>query len=630
MKKITIYFIFICSCGHSYAGDINWEVKELNNSKINNILALSDCYGYVRYFYPNPQIEDFDWTKFLMYSIQKIDKVNDDEELKDILLKLFKPLCSQIYFSTDTIINVKTISFPYYAMAHKAIGSLTEMTLGKNYSPIVQVVKDLTYKDSDCFRLKENLYVNFPMAIKELPNQTDDLRKLQKEVSDVDMGHVSLVTALINKKKVAKNNLLYKRLSHRIADVIIRRNIVQHFYPYFKEDELGNSWDSIWAGALLRIGMVNNLQDYYLEINRMMSPIKDSHLYIWNSFNVGRVGVSATFYYPDVSYEFVNDTCMITTAGKEYREQMSTGDILLYINGKLASELVNEKMTYSSWTTKNAGLHNLAVLNKLFESSTKDSIIQATLMKKDKQVYDINLKANLSEISFYPKPTYCQRFDNDLFYLNLCSDSCTYENFVKHIPNLKSSKGIVFDVRGRPNNDVLSIISHFIKETMELGNLFQPNIRYPNQINVDYALVDKWFVAPAISSQSDEISKKNGYKKPYPIYIEKPIVFLINEKTKSFGETFIDMIKYYNIGTLLGTPTAGCNGDATRISMLSATFFMTFNKFLNRDGSQYHGVGILPDIYCENFVIDKQHNIDTQLKKAKQILTRNGKINNNP
>lgn len=81
------------------------------------------------------------------------------------------------------------------------------------------------------------------------------------------------------------------------------------------------------------------------------------------------------------------------------------------------------------------------------------------------------------------------------------------------------------------------------------------------------------------------------------------------------------MMKFYGIGTIIGEPTAGCNGDATRNRMQFATFIMTYNKFLNRDGSQHHSIGVLPDIYCSPTIGDIRQNIDTQLEFAKKYIT---------
>lgn len=74
------------------------------------------------------------------------------------------------------------------------------------------------------------------------------------------------------------------------------------------------------------------------------------------------------------------------------------------------------------------------------------------------------------------------------------------------------------------------------------------------------------------------------------------------------------------IGKIVGTPTAGCNGDVTKIDIPNCNFYMTYNKFYNRDGSQHHNIGIQPDYYCEMNISDIRNHIDTQLEFAKKIL----------
>ena len=213
--------------------------------------------------------------------------------------------------------------------------------------------------------------------------------------------------------------------------------------------------------------------------------------------------------------------------------------------------------------------------------------------------------------------------ENNILYINLCNyDSCIYENFAKNIEKIQNSNGVIFDVRGYPTFEALSIISHFIKENVELGNLLKPVYYFPNQENVKYNLAEKWQIVPADSPQSKDMSKKNEYKEPLPIHIEKRVVFLANESAMSFAETFLDMMKQYKVGTIIGTATAGCNGDVTRFEMTGASFFMTYNKFLNRDGSRHNSIGVLPDINCEMKISDIQNNIDTQLKKAEEFIAK--------
>jgi hypothetical protein len=622
MKKILFLILSVCfsACTFSQKKTVEWECKQLSQKELNKFSVLSECYGYVRFFYPNPHTKNFNWTKFLMYSVSKIEKINNDDELKNALLELFKPICPQISFSTDSIVSSKKRLPPCFALEHKAIGSLAEIEYGKNYSPIVCITENADYKDTYCYKLKENLYVNFPIAVKELSEKTAELIRLKCEIDKIDEGGINIISALLDKEKVKKGNLIIKKLSYRIADVIVRRNFVRHFYPYFSEDGLSENWDRECMKTIAKMAEIDNTNDYYKEICRLLATVKDSHIRVWNSFNAGWVATYVPYFYPAVSLDFINDTCFVNVVGKEYENQMKQGDIVLSINKTPIENAIQQNLLETSCSTRPNGLYKLSYSGKLLESAKKDSVFAITLKSPDTVEKSIQVKANMNNAPFFNANHFFELSDNHLVYVNLCSDSCTYENFAKKIPVIQVSKGVIFDLRGYPQYEVLSIISHFIREKIELGNLLKPVIRYPNQENVTYEAAEKWYVLPAVSPQSKTASKKNQYKEPLPVQIEKPLVFLTNGKTMSFGETFAEMVKFYKIGTLAGTHTAGCNGDATRLPMKCADFFMRYHKFLNRDGSQHHGIGVLPDINCEMQLSDIQRNIDTQLEKAKELF----------
>jgi hypothetical protein len=621
MKKILI-LLFLCfsSCVFAQKAVVNWECKPISQIELDNISVLSKCYGYVRFFYPNQLTKNFNWTKFLMYSVSKLEKIDNDDELKQTLLELFQPICPQISFSTDSMIVRKKLLPPYFVMEYHAIGTLAEIMYGKNHSPIIQVMNDRDYADTYCYKLKENLYVNFPVAVKVLSAKTKEFTQLKKTIDKIDEGKINIVSALLDKEKMKKSNLIFKQQTYRIADVMIRRNYIQHFYPYFSEDGLSEIWDRECMKTIEKMATVNNLNDYYAEICKLLANVKDSHVNIWNTFHVGSVATYTPHFYPDIFLDFANDTWFVNFVGKEYQNQIKQGDRVLSINKTQIENVLRKKLLEIPYSTKPNGWHKLAYSGKLLECAKKDSVFEITVKSSDNIEKKIQVKAHLDDVPQPKTNSFFQSMNNRIVYVNMCSDSCTYANFVKKIPLIQNSKGIIFDMRGYPQYEVLSIISHFIKEKIELGKLLSPIIRFPNQENVQYEMAEKWYVLPATSPQSKASSKKNQYKEPVFIQIEKPIVFLINEKTISFGETFAEMMKFYKVGTLVGTHTSGCNGDATFLSMPGATFSMTYNKFFNRDGSQHHGIGILPDINCEAQLSDIQTGIDTQLEKAKELL----------
>ena len=299
MIKKTLILLFICfsSCSFSKKETFEWERKQLSGNELTNISVLSECYGYIRFFYPNRNTQNFDWTKFLMYAIPKIEKANDNDALKSALLELFHPLCPQISFSTDSAGLNKKLEPPYYAMEYKAVGTLAETMYGKNDSPIVKITSDIGYLDSYCYKPKENLYVNFPVAVKELPAKTKEFTQLKKEIDKTDEGGVGLITALFNKEKAKKSNLLFKQLSYRIADLIIRRNYIQHFYPYYLEDGLSWRWDSECRKSIEKVAITDNLSDYYTEICKLLANVNDSHINVWNTFKIGRLVSTQEIFY---------------------------------------------------------------------------------------------------------------------------------------------------------------------------------------------------------------------------------------------------------------------------------------------------------------------------------------------
>ena len=437
------------SCSFSQKSTVEWECKQLSQNELNNISVLSKCYGYVRFFYPNQNTKDFDWIKFLMFSIPKIEKISDDNELKSALLELFRPICPQISFSTDSMVASEKLQPPYYAIEYKAIGTLAEMEYGKNYLPIINIANDNDYLDTYCYKLKENLYVNFPIALKELPAKTKEFAQLKKRIDKIDEGGVGLISALFDKEKAKKGNLIYKQLTYRIADVIIRRNFVRHFYPYFSEDGLTENWDSVCLNTIEKVATTDNLNDYYTEICKLLANVKDSHINIWNSFKIGKLVSSyIPYYYPDISLCFVNDTCLVDYVGKEVENKIKRGDIVLAINKIPIEDAVQQKLLEISCSTKSIGLYVLSLRGKLMECAKKDSIFEITIQSSDTIERNIQVKATMDKASYHGTNNFVKLLDNNIVYVNLCSDSCTYKNFTKNIPVIQDSKGVIFDVRG--------------------------------------------------------------------------------------------------------------------------------------------------------------------------------------
>ena len=145
-----------------------------------------------------------------------------------------------------------------------------------------------------------------------------------------------------------------------------------------------------------------------------------------------------------------------------------------------------------------------------------------------------------------------------------------------------------------------------------------------------------WAFAAWILSTSPQFSspvKTNPYSikrydsesfkiRPKKKHFEVPVVFLISPLVFSYGESVMEIVKHYKLGTIVGEPTAGCNGDVTYVSGAMMTFLATGKYVANRDGSTLYNVGIIPDIHITNSIQDIINGIDNQMNTAIKVLKK--------
>ena len=191
---------------------------------------------------------------------------------------------------------------------------------------------------------------------------------------------------------------------------------------------------------------------------------------------------------------------------------------------------------------------------------------------------------------------------DNIFYVNLSDpELIKYKSFANRITEINTGKGVIFDMRGYPNEYVMSIMAHLTDTVLSCGNLSNVITYFPDRLQPHLKPAKTWYIAPAMSDISKSYAKKYEYPQPVKQKIEVPCVFLVNAESISFMETLVEMIKHFRLGVIIGENTAGCNGDAARFYNLPFAYFtMTGCKFMNRDGSQHHGIGVIPDIYVEN------------------------------
>ena len=595
----------------------------MSDRQVQNLESFSKTYGFIRYFYPSRELQNFDWDRFLMHGVEKILR-NENEAMEALLHRLFSPICPEIVFSKNEIILTEnTIQSPFYIQEHRAIGEFATLFLGNDYTPIRRIEESENRLQFYLYQLQENLFVKFPLAVKELRPRTSEFRNLERELRAVEMRGVRL-WHLISRRSQRNANIALHQYVFRIADMIGRWQMIHNFYAYYEEDGLSSTWNKHNKEALRAVASSKNIHEHYDAILRLFANIRDSHVFIAPNITFGGlIGSFIQSFYPELQIGFVDGIGYIANAGA-YSEKLQRGDVIKMVNNIPIDEFVAKRLNYIAYSTRAGGFVRLS--RDLFRSYHRNSVFTIQVEKADGSRKELQITTNRTR-PYFESPTsdFIKTYENGIIYINLTSPSATYENFSRRIADFQQAEGIILDVRGRPHDESLAILSHFITDVVSLGNLLRPIISFPNRKNRQYVEVEKWRIAPATSDFSREFSQKYQYPTPLPIAIDVPVVFLTNASAGSFAETFMEIVKHYRIGTIIGEPTAGCNGDIARIRRPFAIYTFSFNRFKNRDGSRFHGVGVQPDILSVPTLSDIRLGIDTQLQRAKIYLYENRK-----
>jgi hypothetical protein len=169
---------------------------------------------------------------------------------------------------------------------------------------------------------------------------------------------------------------------------------------------------------------------------------------------------------------------------------------------------------------------------------------------------------------------------------------------------LASAPGIVFDVRSRPNSNH-EVLSHLV-----------------TQLDATSA----WEAIPLIVrpySASTPVSWEETSSWNMPLLnIKQPrilgrIAFLSGPRAISYAESVLALISHYRLGEIVGSATAGTNGDIAQIGEPTGcrTVF-TGRRVTNHDGSQFHLIGVLPTIPASRTVAGVRDGRDEILDSA--------------
>lgn len=420
--------------------------------------------------------------------------------------------------------------------------------------------------------ISKNLKIFVPIVLYGTQNQTfplTDSVKVNKQLSAINS---------ISGDKLTVNNLYLK-----IGNITNTWNIFQHFYPYF--DVAKTNWTADLEKSLTESYQSNSDVEYANILKKMTAKLKDGHISVWYTGNKNQ-------YYPPFAWDWIENKLMIKSV-MDSTLKLKKGDIVEKINGQDAQKYFQNIYEHISAATPGYLNHRAKTESLIGEKDTPFNIVLAggQQVSTSRKIHSSSYSADAS------KQEAIKSLGNDITYISI--SHAKMKKIDESIELLKSSKAIICDLRGYPTDNTGLIEYLMVSDDTSSKWMQIPQIIYPDQEKLITYQNERW----PLKAKSPHLNAK--------------IFFLIDGQAISYAESYMSFIEHYKLATIIGQPTAGTNGNVNSIT-LPGGFSMWFTgmKVLKHDGSQHHGVGIIPNVYVNQTIKGITEGRDEILERA--------------
>ena len=147
------------------------------------------------------------------------------------------------------------------------------------------------------------------------------------------------------------------------------------------------------------------------------------------------------------------------------------------------------------------------------------------------------------------------------------------------LPRLEKLTGIILDLRGYPNSSMdMDLLTRLTDRPLQSDRWIVPITRFPDRSQVTGTAND-W----SLPARPPRLAAKAA--------------FLTDARAVSTAETLLSLVANQKMAPIVGSPTAGSNGSIN-VYVLPGGYRVSWTgmKTLKRDGSRFHGVGVLPTV----------------------------------
>jgi len=571
------FVTLLAACLVLAASPCSAEPSTDSNRELTNLRVFARVYGYLRFFYPDERMASLDWDRLAVSSLAEARGARDDAELRKILLQTWQPVAPEFRLLLGAEAAPANSTEVGRAQEEPLLfWQYHGIKLSERQGPYLQRFVDSGEKSGahqPLFQpeapprllkaqLTPELRLEMPLTV---------TRRENEERSHSLAPAFAALSAKLDSLDLKQAPASDWRIP--VAGILSAWNVFQHFHPYL--DQIGADWEKALETALRETMDSQNPEDYQRALMRMIAASHDGHGYVYGiTYNSGGLPIRIT-----------RCGSQLVISGSLQEDLFRKGDQLLTVDGVDALTVLEQ---VKARTPGSPQLSEYRALNQ-FGAGPVGSIVHVGLLRSGNHMtVDFMRTAERRNYFFNPVPEFqfpaFAELRPGVYYLNLYH--CGAALLSEKMPLLAQAEGLIIDWRWdghkipegtemiSPHTD---IVPHLIDNEVQASPMLIPLIVQPDRRGWRYD-ENTWPISP---------------KAPR---IKARIVFINEPSTVSYGETCMAVIADYHLATLVGAPTAGCNGNANFIPLPGGLRAMwTGMDVRKHDHSPFYLRGFTPD-----------------------------------
>ena len=426
------------------------------------------------------------------------------------------------------------------------------------------------------------------------------------------------------------------------------------FWDYLRDTV---NWDEEYKKTLNRVLNTDDLFEYYQELQRFVNLLRDGHTQVMFPDEIIYNERYCSFL--PICTEYIDDEIIITNCSKNVADKIKLFSKVKRINGEPTIEYIRKNIFPYLWHEKFDSCYK--DINFYLTMGQINSVVSLELEESGKK-YIVDLKRKKFNPNWVFKPINKEMFKLkkqyifDDFYIEITDDDIailTVKTFIndfmildmyKHINYLKAAKAFIVDVR---DNDGGSSANAAAVASMFIGREF-PSHNWLMAVNkstymawaverkvCDFNYSDlKYYFDNAEFAEGLYKTRKHTYfekqdSKSYtgvPDVLQGPVVVMLNERTASAAEDFLNMMRFNTKAVFIGNNSYGSTGIPLSYKLKSGGLVRICSRHsLLLNDEEFTNKGIAPDIIVkptiESIKSGEDLCLERSLKEIRKMLS---------